>query len=321
MPDPKKYKDEESWMAACVPAVKEEGKDQDQAVAQCMNMWKERSADPKVEFRKSEDKKEIRVLPISEFRFSEQDGRPKFEGYAAVFNRWSEDLGGFKERIKPGAFQKALKNSDVRALFNHDQNYVLGRSTAGTLKISEDTKGLLMKNDPPETQWARDLMVSVNRGDISQMSFGFTVAQDEWKEDKDGYVTRTINEIDRLYDVSIVAFPAYNDTSVALRSLEKVKAEHEEDKPVFTLVEEPQEERGVTADDIKEIVSRVIGEVMQKDKGEPTQAEPDLSHDAEVVDLTAGENSEPTQGDTAEEVRNAQLNKKFKKYGQEFFLS
>jgi HK97 family phage prohead protease len=251
----------------------------------------------------NEKNKEIRVLPMTEFRVLKDDGKSSLEGYAARFDKWSEDLGGFKEKIARGAFKKALKDSDVRALFNHDANYVLGRSTAGTLALKEDGKGLFMANDPPPTQWASDLMVSVDRGDISQMSFGFTVEKDEWKEDKEGRVTRVIHEVGRLLDVSVVSFPAYPDTSVALRSLEKSKAE--KDKPKFELVEEPKEEveeRELTTElfackntikdlyvrthEIKTIVSEVIDKVAalkskvaveENTESEPMQAEGDPS--------------------------------------------
>lgn len=235
MPNAKDYDDKDEFLKICIPQVLEEGtaKDQDQAVAICNSMWDERE-----EKQMTDKKKETRVLPMTEFRVLKDDGKSKLEGYAAVFNRWSEDLGGFVERIAPNSFKKALKNSDVRALFNHDPNYVLGRSTSGTLQLKEDKKGLHIINEPPNTQWANDLMVSIDRGDISQMSFGFTVERDEWNEDKNGRVTRTIHEIGRLLDVSAVSFPAYGDTSVALRTLEKIKEEKE--KPNFELVEEPE---------------------------------------------------------------------------------
>ena len=303
MPDPKNYDNEDDFMAACVPAVKEEGKDQDEAVAQCMSMWKERNAEKKSMPKDSE--KEIRVLPVSEFRFSEEDGKPKFEGYAAVFNKWSEDLGGFREKIKAGAFRKALKNSDVRALFNHDRNYVLGRSTAGTLKLKEDNKGLFINNNPPETQWAKDLMVSVNRGDITQMSFGFTVSEDEWKEDKEGRVTRTIHGVDRLYDVSIVTEPAYPDTTVALRSLDKVKGKLEEkDRSKFELVSEPDPTDEILRGNIEELkeIAKLFGDFIAKlenaSESEPMQGEEESSEkEGEEKQTKDGEHSEPMQGD------------------------
>ena len=305
MPDPKDYKDEDSWMSACVPAVKEEGKDQDQAVAQCTNMWKKR------DLRTAG--KETRVLPVSEFRFNESDGTPKFEGYAAVFNRWSEDLGGFRERIKPSAFKNAVVNSDVRALFNHDANYVLGRSTSGTLELKEDSKGLHVSNTPPDTQWARDLMTSVNRGDISQMSFGFTVGEDEWHEDKDGVVSRTINKIDRLFDISVVTYPAYPDTSVALRSLEKMKGE---EKPIFTHVESKDIEPELTRENIselKEIAEKLNSFLAGLEK--TSDAEPKQGDEEDKMGEGAGE---PKQAEEARDVMR-EINEKLEKYEERFF--
>lgn len=145
------------------------------------------------------------------------EGNPRIEGHAAVFNRKSLDLGGFVEMIAPGTFSRTLKTADVRGLFNHDPNYVLGRSAAKTLRMSEDSKGLLFDNDPPDTQWARDLMVSIERGDISQMSFGFRVVKDQWDEGKRP-VLRTLMDVD-LMDAGPVTFPAYPQTSVGIRSL------------------------------------------------------------------------------------------------------
>ena len=164
--------------------------------------------------------KEIRTVNI-EYRVDREE-KPIISGYAAVFNQESEDLGGFTEFIERGAFKEALKTSDTRALFNHDSNYVLGRESAGTLTLKEDQEGLHMEITPPDTQFARDLMVSIERGDINQQSFGFTVETDEWTE-KDKKVTRTIKKIARLYDVSPVTYPAYPDTTVAVRSLDKYK--------------------------------------------------------------------------------------------------
>lgn len=169
--------------------------------------------------------KERRFLNVQELRVSKKDDGPStLKGYAAVFNSLSEDLGGFREKIDPGAFKGALKRSDTRALFNHDSNFVLGRQSAGTLRLKEDKKGLLMEVDLPDTQFARDLQTSVERGDITQQSFGFTVKKDSWEEDRDKKeVTRTLNEIDELFDVSPVTFPAYPDTTVAKRSLDEFR--------------------------------------------------------------------------------------------------
>lgn len=158
--------------------------------------------------------KEIRSC-VAELRADHDDG--KIRGYAAVFDSLSEDLGGFREKIAKGAFADTL-NADVRALWNHDANIVLGRTTSGTLTLREDSHGLAIEIDPPDTQQARDLLVSIRRGDISQMSFGFYTKADEW-EKRDGENIRTLRKVE-LFDVSPVTYPAYADTSVATRSLD-----------------------------------------------------------------------------------------------------
>jgi len=171
-----------------------------------------------------EPKKETRVLKTAELRVRRDgDELPKIEGYAAVFDKDSENMG-FVERIAPGAFKKALKTSDVRALFNHDSNIILGRVSAGTLELKEDKKGLFMSVTPPDTQLVRDMVLTpIERGDITQQSFGFNIKSDEWKDLDKEVPIRTIMEVNELFDVSPVTFPAYPDTEVALRSLDDIK--------------------------------------------------------------------------------------------------
>lgn len=137
-------------------------------------------------------------------------------GHASVFNREANIGGWFIESVAPGAFARAIREDDVRSLFNHDPNFVLGRNKAGTLTMREDDTGLFTETLPPDTQIARDLMISIERGDISGMSFGFRVTKQEWDESGD-ILKRKILEVE-LYDVSPVTFPAYPQTDVALRS-------------------------------------------------------------------------------------------------------
>ena len=144
-------------------------------------------------------KKETRIGIASEIRAVSEDGSRIIEGYAAKFNKLSEDLGGFREKIKVGAFAESLKDSDVRALFNHDPNMVLGRNTAGTLELQEDKKGLHMRVHLPNTRTADELMESISRGDITQQSFGFTIAEDSWRRSEKHGEVRTIEKIGRLY--------------------------------------------------------------------------------------------------------------------------
>lgn len=179
---------------------------------------------------------ERRFTPFKEFR--KESGT--IAGHAATFNDWY-DLGMFEERIAPGAFDDVL-DDDVRALFNHDSNHVLGRTKSGTLRISVDGQGLMSEIDMPES--ATMLREAIERGDIDQMSFGFTVREDTWEtpEDGDGKERRTITKIDRLFDVSPVTFPANPNTDVALRSLEEWRDKEEDDGHTTdnTPVKDPQ---------------------------------------------------------------------------------
>lgn len=157
-----------------------------------------------------------------ERRFFEMrtDGVRKIIGHAALFNSLSQDLGGFRETIAAGAFSESIKTDDVRALFNHDPNYILGRTKSGTLELSEDEIGLAIKLSPPDTQFGRDLLNLIQRGDVSQMSFGFSVNEDgsDWTAMPDGAVVRTLRSV-KLWDVSPVVYPAYLQTDIAVRSM------------------------------------------------------------------------------------------------------
>lgn len=151
---------------------------------------------------------------------TEEDNRLILRGHAAVFDRMSEDLGGFTERIARGAFRKSLdRHDDVRLLINHD-GLPLARTKNGTLDLREDPKGLHVYAELADTQAARDLRTLIKRGDIDQMSFGFTIANDRWDE-VDGAAVRTIMEIGSLFDVSAVTYPAYPQTDVAMRAADE----------------------------------------------------------------------------------------------------
>jgi len=144
-------------------------------------------------------------------------------GYAAVFGVESEGLPGFTELVRPGAFSRTLQSSgDVLALYQHDTRAVLGSTYAKTLKVQEDSKGLYYEVSMPDTTIARDLLVSVERGDIRGASFSFEVAEDgdKWTVQGDK-VLRELLDLN-LYDVTITPTPAYSDTSVARRALERI---------------------------------------------------------------------------------------------------
>lgn len=151
------------------------------------------------------------------------------EGHAAVFNKVSRNLGGFVEQVAPDAFAQTLaEGPDVRALFNHDPSLILGRTTAGTVRLATDESGLYYSVDVPDTSVGRDLAISIERGDITQSSFGFYVNRDAWTQTNDGFPLRTLEAVDlNDGDVSPVTYPAYPQTDSglgeAVRSLAEVR--------------------------------------------------------------------------------------------------
>ena len=170
---------------------------------------------------------EIRAIDFTtaEFRFADDDKRT-LEGYASVFGV-AADLGRFSETIQRGAFTRALaEQQDVRALVDHDSGRVIGRTKNGTLELREDNRGLFTRIELPDTQDGRDMATLIGRGDLDAMSFGFTVKRDRW-EQEDGKQMRYIEDVD-LYDVSVVAYPQYANTEIALRSMPENDLEFEE---------------------------------------------------------------------------------------------
>ena len=155
---------------------------------------------------------------ISEIREAADDEPLKITGYAAVFNKLSDDLGGFREKIKRGFFEDVIANDDVRALFNHDENMVLARTKNNTLTLEEDNKGLKVEFIPNDTTYANDLVKLIKRGDVDQMSFQWITAKDEWDSSDLNNVIRTLIKAESLWDVSPVTFPAYPETKVDVRS-------------------------------------------------------------------------------------------------------
>lgn len=160
-----------------------------------------------------------------EVRDDKPDSRT-ITGYAAVFNKDSENFGWFIERIAPGAFEDVLQNDTV-ALFNHDPNYPLARNGVN-LTLSEDEFGLKYRFEAPDTTIGNDLLANIRSGVIKQSSFAFTVAEQKWEEKENEPSIRTIVKVKRLYDVSPVTYPAYPDTTVAARSLEAIKEQKEQ---------------------------------------------------------------------------------------------
>tara|TARA_R100000353_G_scaffold72891_1_gene55759 strand:- start:2709 stop:4601 length:1893 start_codon:yes stop_codon:yes gene_type:complete len=194
---------------------------------------------------------EIRTFDVQDLELRMDGDKPTVVGYGAVFNSQSNDLGGFREFIAPGAFDGRLED-DVRFLVNHDANLILARTTNGTLRLSVDEKGLRYEADLPNTSTARDLMELLKNGTISQSSFAFTVEEDSW-EVKDGMNIRTIDKVSQLYDVSSVTYPAYNEasSSVALRSMKEWQ-EKEQAKKLEESLEAEKIEAQKNEEDLKQ---------------------------------------------------------------------
>jgi len=158
-------------------------------------------------------------------------------GYAAIYNSDSEDLGGFIERMAPSSFDGRLQD-DVRVLFNHDNNLVLGRTISGTATLEVDEKGLRYTCQLPDTSYARDLIELMERGDVTQSSFAFTIEDESWEERADGMLIRTVKKVGQLYDVSPVTYPAYTEATSGLRTSAPIEMEQREVE-----VEEQKEEK------------------------------------------------------------------------------
>jgi hypothetical protein len=173
-------------------------------------------------------KVETRQVQVQDLEMREEGSTRTFSGYAAVFNSDSEWLG-FTEQIRPGAFQRTLQaRNQVKMFVNHDDTMVLASTRAGTLRLNEDNRGLRVEADMPETTYARDLAVLMQRGDVDSMSFGFHVPRggDEWSDDGQ---RRYLNEI-ALREVSVVTgFPAYEATSATIRKAQLLAARTQTD--------------------------------------------------------------------------------------------
>jgi HK97 family phage prohead protease len=143
------------------------------------------------------------------------------EGYAAVFET-PTDMGNYLEEIASGAFDGA-DDTDVVALFNHDANYPLARTSNGTLELASDARGLFYRFEAPDTTFGNDLLKMVRSGLIAQSSFAFTIRKDNWMQEAGTKPKRRIEQVDMLFDVSPVTYPAYKETSVTARALQDIR--------------------------------------------------------------------------------------------------
>lgn len=167
------------------------------------------------------------AMPSIEVFAREEGGKILISGYAAKFNTYSEDLGGFRTTIAPGAFDRVLQaGADVRLLVNHDPNLILGRTTSGTLRLKADETGLHFEGEPPETDMAAHYVASIRRGDMSGCSFSCFIDVDQWDFSGETPI-RTLISLSELLDVGPVSYPAFADTSVMAASrfaLEQARA-------------------------------------------------------------------------------------------------
>ena len=159
-----------------------------------------------------------RRVVVAEVRAGAGDsGNRLIVGHGAVFNQEAEIWDGLFEVVRPGAFLNTIQIADVRALKNHDPNYILGRNRAGTLRLSEDETGLRYEIDVPDISYANDLYVSLQRGDISQSSYAFLPVRETWTSRGDGTELRELHEVE-LFDVSPVTYPAFVGADAQARS-------------------------------------------------------------------------------------------------------
>lgn len=172
--------------------------------------------------------KEMRTFNITSLtkRDGTNDHPSMISGYASVFNSKTSIGDYFEEVIAPGAFARSLAENDVRALFNHNWDKVLGRTKSGTLRLLEDERGLKFDVDLPNTTAARDLAESMERKDIDQCSFGFVATEEKWDYSVEPAL-RTVIEA-KLYEISVVSIPAYEDTEVSLVRSKEIDKEVEQ---------------------------------------------------------------------------------------------
>ena len=163
------------------------------------------------------ERRMVRSRPFEDFKTRDAENNPIIEGYFAVFNSNYELWEGATESIAPGAFDKTI-SGDIRALINHDTTLVLGRTTAGTLELKTDSRGLWGRvKINPNDQDAMNLHARVERGDVSQCSFGFFIVSEETDYRADGSVHWTLTDVD-VFEVSCCTFPAYEETSITARA-------------------------------------------------------------------------------------------------------
>ena len=209
---------------------------------------------------KNNDSIEIRTFKAEIKKEGEE--KPKIKGTAAVFDQLSEDLGGFREIIRKKAFTEAMQSDEIYGLKNHNEDLVLGRTKSKTLSLSEDDIGLGFVIDPPNTTYANDLIVSMERGDMDKCSFAFVVDDEsvKWYK-KDGVLIRDISKMKELWDVSIVTYPAFPQTQAYLfnKRIKTPEQVYREYRSKLQPEPEPKQERLTLARNKLKIYEKLIG--------------------------------------------------------------
>lgn len=184
---------------------------------------------------------ERRNFPITDMEVRSEEGQPTvLRGYAAVFEKLSVPLWGFREKIQKGAFAESLSKNNIKALWNHNSDFPLGSTEGGTLRLEEDERGLLFELELPDNSWGRDAGIAIQRKDADGVSFGFTVKKDSWDNSNPDDTIRTLEDVD-LIEISPTPFPAYPSTNVSARSI-------------------------VESDDFKDTLRSVVKEVMEESR-------------------------------------------------------
>lgn len=213
----------------------------------------------------------------ADFEIRQEGDGMTFVGYAARFNSPSEDLGGFVETIEPGAFRKTLRNrSDVKLLVNHDSGRVLASTRSGTMKLYEDERGLKVEASLPNTTDGRDMAELLRRGDLGKMSFGFSVIKDSWNNEM---TQRTLKSV-RLFEVSIVSFPAYQETEAMVRSLDKAAKRAQVDADLLADAVLKLEEGADLSEDEAGLIKTVVDSLAPKPSIEVSEEQ-----EANLLDL------------------------------------
>jgi HK97 family phage prohead protease len=212
LPEPHADESKSEFMGRCMETLRDEYPDQDQRVAVCLAQWGDNRA--------VSARWESRAQPGLEVR-QESGRRPRLVGYAAVFNTRSVEIPpGFVEVIRPGAFARSLRSNDIRAFVDHDPGRIIGRASAQTLLLEEDSRGLRVEITPIETRDGEDVVKNVRAGNLDGMSFGFQLYDWDKGQRWDHRQQPPVREIleANVLEVSVVAMPAYPETSVAVRA-------------------------------------------------------------------------------------------------------